>query len=152
MNDLTKKNLCKEYFMKLANVLSDTHIIVKSCNKDDTLYLVPIAEANNISYYGKPANSFRYSDHWSWYANHNKCNKDWYIQCCSKDAPKARKRKAPGKASEPVEAIQVCYYGSDELYECVFGEVYDSERHEWYFLKNGAYSPEEIAAMVKENN
>ena len=76
-NKEVKIQKCEEYFMILSELLSETHEVVGSCNKDISKYLIPKGTASELTYYSKPKNSVRISDHWNWYANLNKCNIPW---------------------------------------------------------------------------
>lgn len=96
----------KEKFLELARKLSKTHELVGSCNADKTLYLIPKGTSSELSYSSKPKNSYRYSDHWSWYANVKKCSNMNYIQCYLAGYEPSN-RKTEFGASEPksIEAI-----------------------------------------------
>ena len=99
------KAQCLIYFEDLCRRLEDTHVLVGSCNQDETLYLVPKGTEDQITYNSKPANSYRYSDHWNWYANVKKCKNPNYIQCLNIDLPWAKKRLSEGKASKPIWGV-----------------------------------------------
>ena len=86
--------LCMAFFEELSNELPN-YTVVGSCNKDSSLYLVPNGTEDEITYYSKPAKSFRISDHWNWYANTKKCDNERYIQCLCVDLPYAKRREAP---------------------------------------------------------
>lgn len=129
-----KFKACKEFFDELVNALSETHEMIGSCNKDNSVYLVPKGTSEQITYYGKPKQSFRLSDHWNWYSNLNKCDKEHYIQCLSVDLPYAKQRMSPGKPSKPIFGIQVCIFGNDKKYHCVFGEKYDRKTKKWTWV------------------
>lgn len=143
-----KMDLCWKFFNELAELLKDDYVVVKSCNKDNSAYLVPKGTENDISYYGKPYMSFRISDHWSWYANLKKCSDPDMIQCESVDLPKARQRLQPGMASRPIYACQVAVYLDDGKYYAVYGEDYAAKRKpdRWRFI---TVSPEAAAVIVK---
>lgn len=126
-----KLEACKGFYDKLCEALTNTHENVASCNADISSYLIPKGSVSQLSYYGKPANSFRISDHWNWYSSLKKCSLANYIQCYSPDVPYAGKRPAPGKATRPVSAIQVSYFGADNKYHCVYGEVYNRKTKKW---------------------
>lgn len=144
MHYLDKINKCRRFLFELEKTLDGKYELVRSCNQDISCYLIPIGTESEISYYGKPDKSFRFSDHWSWYSNHKKCKVDDYVQCYSYDAPKPNKRKGPGMASEPVNAIQVAAIGIDGQYHCVFGEKYDKKSKKWTWIENEA---QDIAKM-----
>ena len=120
---------CKAMWKKLTKKLFNTHNVVGSCNADSTLYLVPVGTSNQISYYGKPKNSFRYSDHWSWYANLRKCEDPDYIQCFCVDMPKPEKRTSR-LATIPIEAV--CIAKTDDgNYHVVYGDYFDGTTWKW---------------------
>lgn len=98
----------KRYFMVLANKLSETHELVGSCNADKTLYLIPKGTSSELSYSSKPRNSYRYSDHWSWYANVKKCSNMNYIQCYLAGYEPTN-RKTEFGASEPIHVEAIGY-------------------------------------------
>lgn len=126
-----KLEACKVFFEKLAEALSDEYEMLGSCNHDSSVYLIPIGTEDQVTYYGKPKKSFRISDHWNWYANLNKCDKENYIQCLSLDMPWTRNRPLPWKASKPIFGIQVALIGSDGKYHHVFGEKFDRKTKKW---------------------
>ena len=127
---------CQEFYNELCTFLSGKYENIQSCNNDMSAYLIPNGTLSQLSYYGKPEKSFRISDHWNWYSSERKCALSNYIQCFSLDAPWPQKRPAPGKASKPRAAIQVAFYGSDNKYHAVFGEVYNHKTKTWEW-KNG---------------
>lgn len=137
---------CREFFNELSKLLRETHEVVGSCNKDTSVYLIPKGSLPELSYYGKPENSFRLSDHWNWYSSFRKCSKEDYIQCHSVDCPEAISREQPGKPTIPVQAIQVAYYGTDGLYHAIYGDHYDRETDEWSWLEN---SPANAMRMIQ---
>ena len=130
-----KKAKCQLFYKELVTALRDSHENVKSCNRDDSAYLVPKGTSDQITYESKPINSFRISDHWNWKANLEKNQKDGYIQCYTKDVPVCKARPEPGKASPPIWAWQVGYFGEDKAYHCVYGEVFNRESKTWYWLE-----------------
>ena len=144
-NKEVKIQKCEEYFMILSELLSETHEVVGSCNKDISKYLIPKGTASELTYYSKPKNSVRISDHWNWYANLNKCNIPWYIQCLSVDIPRASNRLGCGKASKPKHGIQVCIFGKDNKYHAVYGEVYNRKTRTWEWAES---DPIEIAKLL----
>ena len=139
-----KMNLCQDFFNQLGNKLAGTYETVGSCNRDLSAYLIPNGTARQITYYGKPDCSFRVSDHWNWYSNLKKCNKPNYIQCMTRDLPFTNKRKAPGKASDPICGICVCLFRYG-IYEVVYGEKYNRQTKTWSWVDN---TPEAVAAMI----
>lgn len=126
---------CRKFFDKVSKLLSDDYEVVSSCNKDLSAYLVPKGKNDQITYYSKPAASLRVSDHWSWYASLQKCSDEEYIQCHSADLPGPSHRLAPGKASLPVNAPQVCLIYPDGKYHCVFGRFFDSQSNKWKWME-----------------
>lgn len=145
MDKERKVSMCEEFYGKLCDLLKDSHVNLESCNKDISRYLIPIGTEEKVTYYGKPEKSFRISDHWSWYANVNKCNNENYIQCLNVDLPWARRRAAEGKPSKPVNAVQVAVIGDDGKYHAVFGEVYDRKTKTWGFV---TADPEDVIGMI----
>lgn len=144
--DKDKLDACKRFFADLSKELEETYTIVGSCNQDNSVYLVPNGTEDQITYYGKPAKSFRISDHWNWYSNINKCSNPNYIQCLSVDAPYAFKRNDDGKATKPRMLCQVAVVGEDGKYHAVFGEVFDRKTKRWSWLSS---NPKYIAQEVK---
>lgn len=136
---------CRDVFDKVAAILQENYNVIASCNKDLSAYLVPIGTESEISYHSKPEFSFRVSDHWNWYSNLKKCSDEKYIQCESVDMPRAKPRKGYGMASQPVIGAQVCYFGKDGKYHCVYGEFYNRKKHCWSWMEK---APEEIAAII----
>ena len=128
-------SMCIDFFSKLADSLKETHEVVESCNADCTKYLIPKGTIGELTYYGKPANSFRVSDHWNWYANINKCANRRYIQCLNVDLPWAKKRKTEDGPSSPIWASQVAKLGSDGKYHCIFGEAFDKKTKTWKWIE-----------------
>lgn len=135
---------CEVFFEKIQKKL-DGYVVVKSCNADSSAYLVPDGTENDISYYGKPAKSFRISDHWNWRSSLTKCTWQNYIQCWSVDVPYARKREVEGKSTKPRFAAQVAVIGDDGKYHAVYGEIFDRKTKTWKWL-NGTV--EEALAMI----
>ncbi len=140
-NNISKWMACCEFFDKLSAVLIKGYEVVGSCNQDNSQYLVPKGTADQITYSGKPAASFRISNHWNWYANINKCPNENYIQCLSVDAPWAKKRMAEGKPSEPIFCSQVAVIGNDGKYHVVYGERFDRKTKKWQWVES---TPEEV--------
>ena len=134
MNFKKKKELCVNYFDRLCKKLEGTHVLVASCNNDCSMYLVPKGSESQITYSSKPINSYRFSDHWNWYANVKKCPDENYIQCLNIDLPRAKPRNAEGKASKPVFGICVAYFDADSKYHHVYGEKFNRSTREWCFV------------------
>lgn len=128
-----RKQLCLEYFENLVEELKESHVLVGSCNQDSTLYLVPKGSEDQITYHSKPVNSYRFSDHWNWYANTRRCPNPRYIQCFNRELPYARRRPEPGKPSRPVVGVCVAYFDEDNEYHTVFGERFNRKTKEWSF-------------------
>lgn len=126
-----KMELCIAYFERLAEELKDTHVVVGSCNKDASAYLVPKGTEDQISYYGKPEDSYRISDHWNWFSNVKKCKDEHYVQCLNTDIPWTRLREEPGMATKPRYGIQVAYYGKDRKYHGIFGDLFNRKTKTW---------------------
>lgn len=117
-NDTVKIKKINQIFNKfedLAEKLKETHILVGSCNNDNSRYLVPKGHENEMSYTGHPEGTIRISDHWSWYANIVKCPNAEFIQCNLQGAY-ARSRKEEGKAGDPNMAICIAIYKNGIYY------------------------------------
>jgi hypothetical protein len=136
LKELRKEKLekCYEYFYKLAEELKETHEIVGSCNADGSIYLIPKGSIEDLTYYGKPKNSYRVSDHWNWHSNLYKCSDPFYVQCYTKDMPRAKMRN-DGKnghlGSNPIFGSMVAYYGDDNSYHNIYGEYFDKTTKTW---------------------
>lgn len=128
-----KKELCRKYWNDLCELLKENHEVVASCNADETCYLIPKGTIDKLSYNGKPVDSYRYSDHWNWYANIAKCADEKHVQCECIDMPRAKARPAYGKPSKPIIGICVAYYGQDHVYHHVFGEKFNRTAKQWSF-------------------
>ena len=137
-----KSKKCSDFFDALSEFLSDIYKVMPSCNNDISKYLVPAGTESEVTYVSKPKNSFRFSDHWNWYANTKKCPDPDYVQCNSADAPWPKERLKPGKASFPVQALQCCVMEDDGLYHVIFGERYNRDTGEWTWCES---DPEEWA-------
>lgn len=136
-----KLHACLDFFYELTDLLEGRYELVESCNNDVSSYLVPVGTAGDISYYGKPDASFRFSDHWNWYSSLSKCDIPWYVQCLSVDVPRPRRRPEEGKASKPRFAIQVSMIGEDGKYHVVYGEKFDRYSKEWTWVET---TPEQV--------
>lgn len=135
MNFKEKEKECKSYFDYLAEKLKDTHEVVPSCNNDESRYLIPKGTIDQLTYQSKPVDSYRFSTHWNWYANVNKCPDPDYVQCHNRDLPKAKRRLEEGKPSKPVLGICVARFGEDGFYHTVYGEMYRNRT--WQFRRPG---------------
>ena len=130
-----KYRYCLQVFMKLAEDLKDTHEIIGSCNKDRSIYLIPKGSIDDLSYYGKPVDSYRISDHWNWYASITRCSDEGRIQCHNVDL-KYPQDRIDGRATRPVSGVCIAYYDIDGKYHTVFGELYDKAKRKNVFLDN----------------
>lgn len=139
-----KLQKCEEFFAALTDILKDHFEAVGSCNKDVSQYLVPIGTSDQITYYGKPENSFRVSDHWNWYTSIKKCSDSKMIQCYSKDLPFAKQREGEGLSSRPIRACMVAVY-LNGTYHHVYGEKFDRKTKTWNWTEN---SPEEAVQAI----
>ena len=126
-----KKNSCYSTFLDLATALVKHYDLVASSNNDGSLYLIPKGSNEHLSYYEKPINSFRVSDHWNWYSSLTQCSDPKHIQCYSMDMPFPRKRVSPEKATKPRFGMQIAFYGPDKKYRHVFGERFDRRTNTW---------------------
>ena len=145
MTNIEKVEACKEFFNSLSKILESTYEVVASCNQDISKYLIPKGTIGDLTYHSKPDASFRISDHWNWYSNLKKCPNPNYIQCLSVDMPRAKKRPDYGKASKPIDGIQVSVIGKDGKYHAVYGEIFDRKTKKWNWLET---DPADIAEMV----
>ena len=134
MSNEEKINACLLYFNELADELNETHELVKSCNNDLSMYLIPKGSIDQLTYHSKPVNSYRFSDHWNWYSSTSKCKDERYVQCFCPDMPWAKRRLAEGKASRPAFGICVAFFGDDNKYHHVFGDKFNRKTHEWSFV------------------
>lgn len=135
----------KEFFMVLSSILEKTHMVVSSCNRDLSQYLIPKGTLSQLTYHSKPDLSFRISDHWNWYAALYKCEDEHYIQCYTQDMPWTRRREREGMASKPVLGTSVCVMGGDGKYHVVYGEVFDRKSKKWGWLET---DPADVAEMI----
>lgn len=104
----------KDYLINEKN-----YVVISSCNADKTEYLVPKGTENEISYYGKPEKSFRFSDHWNWYANLKKCSNPDYVQCYNESLP-CRNGRINEKATFPYYAGAIAVF-TDGSYKTIAG-------------------------------
>ena len=130
-----KAEKCKAFFERLREELKETHTAIGSCNKDSSVYLVPKGTEDQVTYTGKPQNSFRISDHWNWKASLKKQPVEGYVQCFTRDLPCYRKRPEEGKASSPIWGWQVGYFGEDRVYHIVYGERFDRKTKIWDWVE-----------------
>lgn len=144
-NKEEKMMKCEEFFSILSELLNGTYEVVSSCNADISKYLIPKGTISELTYYSKPMNSIRISDHWNWFANLNKCSVPWYVQCFSTDIPRPSGRLEAGKASKPKYGMQVSVFGGDGKYHAVYGEVFDRKTKKWEWLET---DPADIAEML----
>lgn len=135
MNFREKRIECKAYFNYLVQKLEDTHELVPSCNNDESMYLIPKGTIDQLTYQSKPVDSYRFSTHWNWYANTNKCPDSNYIQCWNRDLPRPKPRPEEGKPSKPILGICVARFGKDGVYHTVYGEVFNSKKRMWWFRR-----------------
>ena len=140
-----KNDKCKVFFDALVNMLGDRYERISSCNQDASEYLCPVGTSEEISYYGKPEESFRISNHWNWYANTNKCSDPRRIQCFCVDLPWAHHRMKAGKAGKPIMANCVCVYRNGK-YHVIYGECFDKKTKTWSWIDN---SPEMALSELK---
>ena len=140
-----RKTKCRYFYDELTKELSEFYDSIGSCNHDESIYLIPKGTEEQITYYGKPDRSFRYSDHWNWYSSIRKCEDPSVIQCYNADIPEPRSRIEDWKASKPRFAIQVGYCDKNNEYHAIYGEAYDKETKEWYWLDN---NPKDIAKKL----
>lgn len=94
------------FFNELIEKHKETHDFIKSCNADNSAYLVPKGHENELSYSGHPEGTIRISDHWSWYANTKKCPDEAFVQCHLR-GDKPYPRKGEGLAGETKMGITV---------------------------------------------
>ena len=134
-----KMQKCNEFFDSLSKILEKKYVVIGSCNKDASAYLVKKGTENQISYYGKPGDSFRVSDHWNWYSNIKRCANRNEVQCYNVDIPNPRSRDTtkPDAATMPRRACQVAYYNSsDRRYHIIYGERWNRETKQWEWVEN----------------
>lgn len=131
-----KMDICMKFFEKLAEMLNEEYEVVRSCNRDQSAYLIPKGTKDQLSYYGKPVGSFRISDHWNWFSSLKRCKDPKEVQCRSIDMFWCQKRdpENPKEATKPRIGVQVAVYGNDKAYHCVFGEKFDRETKKWSWM------------------
>ena len=158
--------MCIAFSKKLQKLLSDSYetfgtsfegfrsplVENKEANQFclNDYYLVPFGTKKEITYYGKPKWSFRFSDHWNWYEARKKCDQESYIQCFNVNLPRVGCRFVDStKRSNPCYAIQVAIFTHDhirkghdgEAYHCVYGTYKDKETHTWQWMEK---TPEQV--------
>ena len=146
---LNRFKKCESFFEELCKELEDTHeLVLCEKNRSASSYLVPKGTADQITWYGKPDNSFRIGDTWNWYANMKRCSDEWTVQCVNTDLPFTANRKGgigSRERSPQVKAVQVAYKNGDN-YSCVYGQKYDRKTKKWYWVEA---DPKEVARLIK---
>lgn len=141
-----KMHKCRSFVEEVADICAGGWTLVNSCNKDASCYLIPKGTESELSYYGKPANSLRFSDHWNWYSSTKKCKNEKYVQCRSLDMPWARHREEVGKATKARFGIQVAYFDQDDgCYHHVYGDKFDRKTKTWSWVDA---DPDVVAKMM----
>jgi hypothetical protein len=143
---------CNDFFYRLADLLNDDYEIVYPFGKTgpgSDKYLVPKGTKDLITYYGKPVGSFRFSTHWNWRESLDKCENERYIQCLNVDLPFAKRRNNKTGKSKPVMAEQVAYYGIDNKYHVVYGEMINKKTHKWEWLEGNPNMFKDVCKLVK---
>lgn len=135
MTKREKYEACESYFNELAWTLKNYVIVPSNSKRSCSVYLVPDGTESEITYYSKPGMSFRFSDHWNWYANLNKCSDELYVQCNSIDMPRPKSRKEAGSDSIPVFGVSVMFADLSGVYHCIFGEKYDRKKKSWAWIE-----------------
>ena len=132
-----KEDKCKVMFHALRDYLEDSYEKCVSGHYDRDFYLYPAGTHSDITYYGKPAKSFRLSYHWNWLTSLDRCSDPNYIQCESVDMPKCRKERTERFGmSKPRYGYQIAFYGSDNKYHCVYGDKYNRKTGKWEWVEN----------------
>ena len=141
-----KTESCLKFLNALANELGESYELVGSCNTDISMYLIPKGTLKDLTYYGKPLMSFRFSDHWNWFSNTKKCKDRYHIQCNSTDIPVPNWRMHDdNKATAPRIGFQVAIYGADKQYHHVYGDKFNRKTRTWSWKEN---DPKKVAAMI----
>lgn len=144
-----KVEKCKEFINKVSSILGSNWELVASCNADISCYLIPKGTKSELTYYGKPGNSLRFSDHWNWYSNIKKCSNEHYVQCENKNMPYPMHRDETGKATRPRFGVQVAYYDvCDGCYHHIYGDKYNRRTKTWRWASNDPYL---VANMLLSN-
>ena len=142
---------CNEFFLKVADELKDTHVILGSATGVwGSACLVLKGTENQVSYYGKPINSLRVACNWNWHASLKRCDKPDYIQCLTKDLPWAKKRPSdnPELASPPIWGNMVGLFGPDKRYHCVYGERFNRKTKTWEWVEGDV---QELVKKLRES-
>lgn len=126
---------CQAFMAKLYEKLTG-YEMDQSPYSNESSYCIPVGTNEQNSFYSKPMYSFRCSSHWNWYANTRKCSIPTYIQCNNLDVPHVRNRIEPGRASQPVMAYQVAFFGDDKRFHCVYGEKFDRKTKKWEWVES----------------
>jgi len=134
-NKREKIEACIKFYEELSEKLFGKYTTLASCNNDISSYLCIKGTESEVTYYSKPELSFRISDHWNWYANLKRCDKDYYIQCYSPYLPYPKQREEPGKAGKPVHAISVMIFKNNKYYP-VYGEIWKRNGKHWSWVEN----------------
>ena len=140
--DKEKMAACLKFFTELSDRLSGSYEVIYPFGKMgfySDKYLVPVGKESEITYYSKPARSFRISNHWNWRQNFDidKCSLPNYIQCFCADMPVSKANsQQKGKKTEPIFAISVAYFGEDQKYHVLFGEKYNRQEHKWEWVES----------------
>lgn len=136
MNRTEKISLCNRFMDRVAYLLDPYFELMDSCNQDISRYLIPSGSRSEVSYYGKPDMSLRFSDHWNWFSSLKKCNDPNYVQCRSLDMPWVRKREDPEMATQPRYGIQVCIYEkATGCYHHVYGDKFNRHTRKWTWIE-----------------
>lgn len=140
---------CDAFFKALADALGDKYIHVSNMNPgigdEFEEFLVP------VDYMEIPINKpncthyFRLADTWNWYDPTDICPDEDFVQARCTCLPSARPRTAPGEASKPVRACVVAYWGDDNRFHPVYGEV--RSKGGWFFKDR---TPEEVISYLKD--
>ena len=140
---------CNAWFDKLAELLEPMgYKVIRSSNPaSNDRYLIPVGTENDLNWNGKPAYSFRVSNHWNWRANKKKCGDDRYIQCYTRDMPWARKRRDDGLATRPMIGWAVAYFTEGREYVVVYGEKFNRLDKAWSYT---VISPEEFVNSLEK--
>lgn len=146
------KVFMNELFDELNQSFKDYHPIMETspfCPNSG--YICREEEKNMNSWNSKPKDSFRCSDHWNWYANLNKCEDEHYIQCYTKDAIWTRPRyeKCKEHGTKPRMSAMVGYFGSDNMFHCIYGEKFNRNTKTWTWCES---DPKEIVNCLKNGN
>ena len=146
LNRERKIELCNDFLNRVAYLLGYHYELLPSCNHDISRYLIPSGSKSELSYYGKPHMSLRFSDHWNWFASDKKCSDPNLVQCRSMDMPWARHREMADKSTKPRYGFQVAIYDKTTgCYYHVYGEKFDRQTKTWSWVEN---DPAKVAADI----